>query len=186
MSRPPAATPLVTNAAAMATTTATAAPESARTNRTGLSQSVVGNGAAAVKDQRAWDPVIVASANTATEKHTSTLPPSRPAASGIATEPHNKFDSDRAGHGPPSRDQSEFFAATLEHIVRQLDILTQTVTVMEERLTHVEDVVAHAKPGRGSAGGVFAPRHAIDNNNDEDDDDDDDDDEGGMVGVHVP
>ncbi len=30
-------------------------------------------------------------------------------------------------------------ASTLEHIVNQLDILTQTVSILEERLTMVED-----------------------------------------------
>ena len=33
-------------------------------------------------------------------------------------------------------------AATLEHIVNQLDVLTQTVSILEERLTMVEDRVA--------------------------------------------
>ena len=33
-------------------------------------------------------------------------------------------------------------AATLEHIVNQLDVLTQTVSIMEERLTMVEDRIS--------------------------------------------
>jgi centriolar protein POC1 len=38
-------------------------------------------------------------------------------------------------------------AATLEHIVNQLDLLTQTVGILEERLTLVEDHVR--QPGAG-------------------------------------
>jgi hypothetical protein len=37
-------------------------------------------------------------------------------------------------------------ASTLEHIVHQLDILTQTVTILEERLTMVEDTVKGGNP----------------------------------------
>ncbi len=121
--------------------------------------------------------------NNAPEKPAGTLPPSRLTPSVHATEHHSETEENwNAGsNGPPSRDQSDFFAATLEHIVRQLDILTQTVTVMEERLTHVENIVAHdANPIRGSATGVFAPRRMMDNN-----DYDDDDDEDGATGMRV-
>lgn len=57
-------------------------------------------------------------------------------------------------HGPPARDKSlesvqgqpqepvsmpQTLTSTLEHIVGQLDVLTQTVSILEQRLTLAED-----------------------------------------------
>ena len=159
---------------------------------------LVGNGAAAVRDLHDWEPEIVA-----------TAPADAVYSSGeaMSSSGQNHKTSSRGGQAssgssgssgaevPPSRDQSEFFAATLEHIVRQLDILTQTVTVMEERLSHVEDRMPRGKPPApltsfpstgfpsavsaqgltaATASGFAAPRHMMDESDGNEDDEDED------------
>lgn len=53
-------------------------------------------------------------------------------------------------------------ASTLEHIVNQLDILTQTVSILEERLTFVEDRVAPRPRGPAQSAAVRSNAGQVD------------------------
>lgn len=66
-------------------------------------------------------------------------PPSREGF--VAISPTKK--NGRSKSPEPSNSSLESFGRTLEHIVGQLEVLTRTVSLFEERLSHTENKVSH-------------------------------------------
>ncbi|KAG0615652.1 hypothetical protein M758_5G058100 [Ceratodon purpureus] len=69
-------------------------------------------------------------------------PPSREGS--VAHSPIKK--NSRSKSPEPSNSSLESFGRTLEHIVGQLDVLTRTISLFEERLSHTENKVSYIIP----------------------------------------